>query len=204
MGEATFGEVVKCLRAIDAKTIVEFGSGASTVRLALDFPEAQIISVESNREWQETVLQLAAQHGIGSNLSVQYRPLRWQTLGLSAFLSYERPSLPARIDAVIVDGPPTWTRRGREACLYHVIDRIRLGGRVLLDDYGRNREKTMVRNWMWSFPGVFAIRTVSTGHGLCVMEKRREPRKVRPSLRTLPDHTIEALGVLFTNPLRRE
>lgn len=204
IGEETFGRIVEQLRSIRATTIVEFGSGVSSIRLALEFPDAQIVTIESSRQWYETVVQMSAEHGVDKNLAVRHRPLSWQRHGLSVFLSYACGELPERIDAVIIDGPPTWTRRGREACLYQVVRRLRVGGRVLLDDYGRNREKTMVRNWTWSFPGVFAITTFATGHGLCVMEKLRDIRRARPSMRVWPDHAIEALGVLFTHPLRRE
>ena len=204
VGEETFGRIVEQLRAIRATTIVEFGSGVSSVRLALEFPDAQIVAIESNRQWYETVTRMRTEHRVEKNLTVHYRPLRWQRHGLSFFLSYAPGELPERIDAAIIDGPPTWTRRGREACLYQVVRRLRMGGRVLLDDYGRNREKTMVRNWKWSFPGMFAIETFETGHGLCVLEKLVETGRTVPSLRALPDHVIEVLGVLFTHPLRRE
>lgn len=204
VGEAAFGEIVSQLRGIRARTIVEFGSGISSVRLALEFPDAQVISIESNREWYETVLRMRVEHGVEKNLTVHHRLLKWQRHGVSPFLSYAIGELPEQIDAVIIDGPPTWTRRGREACLYQVIRRLRVGGRVLLDDYGRNREKTMVRNWSWSFPGVFAMTPIETGHGLCVLEKLRETDRARPSWRAWPDHMIEMLGVLFTHPLRRE
>lgn len=204
VGEETFGEIVQQLRAIRATTIVEFGSGLSSIRLALEFPEARIVSIESNRQWYEKVTGMRAEYRVETNLAVQHRFLRWQRYGLSVFRSYGRGELPEQVDAVIIDGPPTWTRRGREACLYQVVRRLRTGGRVLLDDYGRNREKKIVRNWTWSFPGVFAINTIETGHGLCVMEKLVETRRATPSLRAWPDHMLEAVGVLLTHPLRRE
>jgi predicted O-methyltransferase YrrM len=204
VGEEAFGRIVEQLRAIGARTIVEFGSGISSVRLALEFPDAQIVSIESSREWYETVQRMRTEHGLEKTLTVEHRPLRWQRHGLAFFLSYAPGELPERIDAVIIDGPPTWTRRGREACLYQVVRRLRVGGRVVLDDYGRNREKTMVRNWTWSFPGLFAMSTIPAGHGLCVLEKLRETRRARPSWRAWPDHFIEVLGVLLTHPLRRE
>ncbi len=204
VGEETFGQIVEQLRTIRATSIVEFGSGVSSIRLALEFPDAQIVAIESNRQWYDTVTRMRAEHGVEANLTVQHRFLRWQRHGISVFLSYARAELPGRIDAVIIDGPPTWTRRGREACLYQVIRRLRVGGRILLDDYGRNREKRIVRNWMSSFPGVFAMTAIGTGHGLCVMEKLRDTSRARPSMSTWPDHIIEALGVLLTHPLRRE
>ena len=204
VGEETFGEIVEQLRAIRARTIVEFGSGVSSIRLALEFPDAQIVAIESNRAWHETVLRMREEHHVEKRLAVHRRPLRWQRYGLSPFLSYAPGELPDEIDGVIIDGPPTWTRRGREACLYQVISCLRVGGVVLLDDYGRNREKKMVRNWTWSFPGAFEVQTIETGHGLCVLKKIASTGPARPSSRSLPDHVLEALGLLLQHPLRRE
>lgn len=204
VGEETFREIVERLRSIRAGCIVEFGSGVSSIRLALEFPDAQIVAIESNRGWYETVLRMRTEHRVERNLTVHHRLLSWQRHGASLFRSYAPGELPRQIDAVIIDGPPTWTRRGREACLYQAISRLRVGGIVLLDDYGRNREKTIVRNWTWSFPDVFAMNAVETGHGLFVMEKLRETDRTGPSPRALPDHVTEALGVLLTHPLKRE
>lgn len=205
MGEASFSRIVEQLRAAGARSIVEFGSGISSIRFALEFPEARILAIESNREWYETVVRMRAEHGVERNLTVSHRPLRWQMHAGALFLSYAPGELPERVDAALIDGPPTWTRRGREACLYQVMPRLVEGGRVFLDDFHRNREKTMIRNWQWSYPGAFAISTIDTGHGICVLEKKaRDAQRPHFSIRSFPDHVIEVLGVIFTHPLRRE
>ena len=203
IGEASFSAVVGRMRAAGARSIVEFGSGLSSIRLALEFPDAQILSIESNSEWYRTVLRMRDEYRV-CNLAVSHRPLRWQMHAGALFLSYARGELPEQIDAVLIDGPPTWTRRGREACLYQAMPHLTVGGHVFLDDFQRNREKTMLRNWQWSYPDAFEISTIETGHGICVLKKMRDVRRPRFSIRSFPDHNIEVLGVVFTHPLRRE
>ncbi len=203
IGEASFRRIVEQIRAAGAQSIVEFGSGISSIRFALEFPEARIFAIESSREWYETVVRMREEHGT-HNLTVSHRPLRWQMHSGALFLSYAPGELPERVDAVLIDGPPTWTRRGREACLYQVMPRLAVGGHVFLDDFHRNREKTMLRNWQWSYPGTFEISTFETGHGICVLKKVRGEQRPHFSIRSFPDHVIEVLGVVFTHPLRRE
>lgn len=183
---------------------MEFGSGVSSIRLALEFPDARILSIESNRRWYESVELLRAEHGVENNLTVSFRPLRWQAHGGAAFLSYGRGTLPERVDAALIDGPPTWTRRGREACLYQVMPRLVRGGLVFLDDYQRRREKTIVRNWRWRYPGAFAVSTIETGHRICVLQKVEDVSRPRLSMRAFPDHALQLLTVMLKHPLRRE
>jgi predicted O-methyltransferase YrrM len=203
IGEESFRRIVEEMRAAGVRSIVEFGSGISSIRFALEFPEARSLSIESNREWYESVQRMCDEHGT-RNLTVSHRPLRWQMHSGALFLSYKPGELPERVDAVLIDGPPTWTRRGREACLYQVMPRLSIGGHVFLDDFKRNREKTMLRNWQWSYPNTFEVSNFETGHGICVLKKVRDARRPRFSIRSFPDHVIEVLGVIFTHPLRRE
>ncbi len=203
VGEETFERIAERIRSQGARSIVEFGSGVSSIRLALEFPEAQILSIESNREWYDRISRMRAAKGVESNLTLSYRPLRWQFHAGAVFLSYQRGPFPESLDAVLIDGPPTWTRRGREACLYQILPHLIVGGRIFLDDYSRNREKAIVRNWMLSYPETFAAVTLDIGHGVCILEKKAEAIRPRVTMSSFADHAIEFLGVMLTHPWRR-
>ena len=41
---------------------------------------------------------------------------------------------------------------------------------------------------------MFAMNTVTKGHGLCILEKVADTGRTNPSFRAWPDHFIEALG----------
>jgi hypothetical protein len=171
IGEASFAELTDELYRLAPGTIVEFGSGVSSVRLALEFPNTRILSIESAPEYWTRTQALRKKHGVG-NLHVDLRPLTWQFRAGAVYQSYGFGAIPASIDAVIVDGPPSFTRRGREACLFSVIRQLRVGGRLYLDDYERSHEQQIVRNWQRTFPGIFVVRVIPTDHHLCVLEKR--------------------------------
>jgi predicted O-methyltransferase YrrM len=171
IGEASFAELTNDLGRLVPRTLVEFGSGVSSVRLALRFPDAQILSIEHAPEYWTRTQALREKHGVHHNLQVDLRPLTWQFHGGAAYQSYQAGVVPSSIDAVIVDGPPSFTRRGREACLHFVIRQLRVGGRVYLDDYERAGEQQIVRNWRRQFPQVSVVGVIPTDHHLCVLEK---------------------------------
>lgn len=204
IGEETFQRIVEAMRSDQTSYIVEFGSGVSSIRLALALPQARILSIEGRRDFYDAVMELRSKHHVQKTLAVDLRPLQWQIHGGAAFLSYAPGPFPDRIDSVLIDGPPTWTRRGREACLYQIASRLRIGGKIFLDDFDRRREKKIVRNWMLSYPDCFRFLSIETGHGVCVLEKLREVPRPRTSMRALPDHVLQVVSVLVSHPLKRE
>jgi hypothetical protein len=90
---------------------------------------------------------------------------------------------------VLIDGPPYWTGRGRQACLYDVAAALRVGGRVYLDDCQRAQERLIVRNWVKSYPHAFRVSGLSVGHGLAVLEKLVP---VSASPRSVPSVVLDA------------
>ena len=89
------------------------------------FPEAQVLSVEGDwRNFRETT-DLMRSFWKKRNLSLKYRPITCESYGDAEFLTYEDGMFwDEEMDCVIVDGPPVYTLRGREACLYQVYDQI--------------------------------------------------------------------------------
>lgn len=194
LGEEAYGLLRDDLRELGAETIIEFGAGTSTVHLSHDFPDAEIWSHEHHPQYAEETRQLVARAQGGARVHVATSPLSWQFYGGCFFLSYTRGPLPASADAMLVDGPPFWTRRGREACLYmsHMV--LRVGGRVYLDDYRRPAEQRTAENWVEAFEGAFRIRgELATEHRMCVLEKVRESAAPRMSSRHVADATYMAM-----------
>lgn len=170
IGENSFAALVSTLEPIAPRVIVEFGSGASSVRLAMRFPDADIHSVDHDPDYAEQTRALQQAHGV-RNLTVHLRPLRWQIHGGGLYRSYAPGELPAEIDAAIIDGPPYFVHLGREACFYQIVDKLRVGGAVVLDDCNRRVEQKAVEAWVAAFPGNFQRKDFAVGHGLCVLTR---------------------------------
>ena len=159
IGETAFESIATTLLQMSpVERILEFGSGPSSIRLAMAFSEAHVLSVEGDwRNFAET-MNLMQTFWDKRNLSIKYRPITLESYGDAEFLTYEEGMFwEEEIDCVVIDGPPVYTLRGREACLYQVYDQIRIGGLVILDDFRRSYEKQIVENWISVYPGSFTV-----------------------------------------------
>lgn len=176
IGEQSFAKIVEMIEQnARPDRIVEFGSGLSSIRLALAFPDAAIVSIEGDaRCFQRTTAQ-AQQHLAKANLEVRFKPLRLLRYGAEEILSYEPDSFfgSDMIDCAIIDGPPFYALRGRKACLYQVYSRLKTGGLVILDDYERESEKSIVNEWLQVYESSFELSIIPTGHQLAVLRKVR-------------------------------
>ena len=175
IGETAFESIATTLLEMSpVERILEFGSGPSSIRLAMAFSEAQVLSVEGDwRNFAETT-DLMRSFWDKRNLSVKYRPITLESYGDAEFLTYEDGVFwdgQEEMDCVIIDGPPVYTLRGREACLYQVYDQIKIGGLVILDDFRRSFEKQIVENWLSVYPGSFTVEMIREDHHLAVLHK---------------------------------
>src|SRR5262249_5268577 len=143
IGEASFETIISTIRNLLKKAkVVEFGSGPSSIRLAISLPDSHIISVESDRLFFNKTYALAEEFGVKNNLELRYSSLKFHKYGPGNILSYGKTSYfdGHNIDCVIIDGPPFYTLRGREACLYQIYPQLNIDGIVILDDYNREAE----------------------------------------------------------------
>ena len=177
IGETAFERITTTLLQMSpVERILEFGSGPSSIRLAMAFPDAQVLSVEGDwRNFAETT-RLKQTFWDKRNLLIKYRPITLESYGDASFLTYEDGMFwdgQEEIDYVIIDGPPVYTLRGREACLYQVYNQIKIGGLVILDDFRRRFEKQIVENWLSVYPGSFTVEVIREDHHLAVLRKIR-------------------------------
>ena len=173
IGETAFERITTTLLEMSSvERILEFGSGPSSIRLAMAFSEAEVLSIEGDwRNFAET-MNLMQTFWDKRNLSIKYRPITLESYGDAEFLTYEDGMFwEEEIDCVIIDGPPVYTLRGREACLYQVYDQVKIGGLVILDDFRRSYEKQIVENWLSVYPGSFTVSIIREDHHLAVLRK---------------------------------
>ena len=173
IGETAFKRIETLLLQMSpVERILEFGSGPSSIRLAMAFSEAEVLSIEGDwRNFAETT-DLMHKFLDKRNLSIKYRPITLESYGDANFLTYEDGVFwEDEMDCVIIDGPPVYALRGREACLYQVYDQIKIGGLVILDDYRRSYEKQIVENWLSVYPDSFKVEIIREDHHLVVLRK---------------------------------
>ena len=175
IGETAFERITTTLLEMSpVKRILEFGSGPSSIRLAMAFPEVEVLSVEGDWWNYAETMNLMQTFWDKRNLSIKYRPITLESYGDAEFLTYADGLFwEEEIDCVIIDGPPVYTLRGREACLYQVYDQIKIGGLVILDDFRRRFEKQIVENWLSVYPSSFTVKMIREDHHLAVLRKIR-------------------------------
>ena len=173
IGETAFERITTTLLQMSpAERILEFGSGPSSIRLAMAFSEAQVLSIEGDWQNYAETTSLMRSFWDKRNLSIKYRPITLESYGDAEFLTYEDGVFgEEEVDCVIIDGPPVYTLRGREACLYQVYDQVKIGGLVILDDFRRSYEKQIVENWLSVYPGSFKVEIVREDHHLAMLHK---------------------------------
>lgn len=198
LGEEAYQSILRDLRSIGAARIVEFGSGTSTLRLSRDLPNAELFCVESDAAYlDETRRNLEAYGGL-AEVDVSLRPVAWQRYGLSWFRSYGRGPFPDGVDAVLIDGPPIQTRRGREACLYQVFPHCHAGTRIYLDDYRRDAERQIVDNWLRAYPGALShIATFDVDYQVAVLERTVERSTRREHWKNTADSLVQSAKLLL-------
>ena len=154
------------------RTIVEFGTGASTLIVARTLQMiggGEFISVEQHEDFAEKTRAWLADHGLKADLRAV--PLAPSPDGWPG-LWYDHGPLPEKIDLMLIDGPP-WTihpfTRGAAATLF---GRIAPGGVVMLDDGARPGERVIARRWKKLWPQ-FDFELVRSGTKGTLVARRR-------------------------------
>lgn len=204
LGEKKYNLILKALDNRRVEKIVEFGSGTSTVRLAQDYPRAEIVSFEHDRKFQQETTNLLKRFKV-SNACIHYRPLKVACFFPRLFLTYslQENMLPRNLDFSLIDGPvERQTLRGREAVLYLIFPFLRVGALIALDDYHRKSEQAVVRNWLATYKNGLGV--IQEYEDLVILEKTAHQLPTRfPGVSVLKDNW-SITGILAIRTFHRE
>jgi predicted O-methyltransferase YrrM len=155
LNEIVFGE---------RETIVELGSGISTVVIARLLAErgGTLASVEHDPSWATTARSQLRREGLESVVELSVAPLEPhpETWDGAPWYSFDAiASLPDGVDLLFVDGPPGYGEgmaHSRYPALPALADRLAPHALVILDDANREPEREIVERWQqllpkWSF-----------------------------------------------------
>lgn len=160
------------------QVIVEASSGLSTVVCGYalkQLGEGRVISLEHEAAFAAASREEVDRHGLGGIARVCHAPLVPHDIRGARWLWYDfaRAELPADIDMIVVDGPPSGTqKKARYPAVPLLIDRLRVGGIVLLDDAARGGERRAAEDWAAQFPNL-EIERLPLEKGLVVATKLR-------------------------------
>lgn len=170
LGPPTMLWLLDHLRTHDVSTVLECGSGSSTVWVAAALQKrasaGRVVALESGEEYAAATRSDLERHGLADRATVLTAPLvetplpdrapqRWFDLsGLESGLE---------IDLLLVDGPPGPTGPDARYPAFPLLaDRLAVGGTVLLDDVGRPEEDRIAALWVDQPHGGRRLERVTT------------------------------------------
>lgn len=146
--------------------VVELGSGASSLVMAQALSRnggGQLISYDQHQPFSEEMGRWLAEHGLSADF--RHAPLTRRDPAWPG-LWYALDDVPARIDLMVIDGPP-WTVhpyvRGTAECLF---TRLSPGAVVMLDDAARPGERVVARRWRRNWPDMTFVLETAGSKGL--------------------------------------
>ena len=177
--------LVDLVAHLKPRHILELGSGASTEAMAracaqLNMP-CCITSVDHDPDFrQSTIRKLAAPRKEGCQVALHFAPLVLRNCGGELLPVYRlRPHRFASrwpADLVLIDGPPA-PLGGREGTLYQVLDFVRCGTLVLVDDANRAQERTVLSRWQDNLGDAIEVNLLPEfSHGMAaILIRQRIP-----------------------------
>lgn len=212
LDRAAAAELDRHLAETRPATIVEFGSGASTLVLAAHAARtgAHVLVLEHDRKYFDQTRDLLKAHKLYPHVALLHAPLTTPTSTAAGGLvvgpfgpRYDHGGImPDEIDFALVDGPPEGAGGRRQ-----IIDDLWLtlaeNGEVWLDDADRSGESAAINGWLMSDP-LMAIATRHRWGGRSVARLRKlRPDTNGPSLPNSVALTILAGGrpMLLTRTL---
>ena len=153
------------------KTIVELGSGTSSVWLAYALEKlgrGRLIAVDHDEHYLEKSRAALAAHGFDDNSKVEVRFAPLATHGLTDHEApwYDTSVLAdlADVDLLIVDGPPAGTGElARYPAAPVFMSRLADGALIFLDDTDREAEKEIIERWKAENPSLTEINLPGPG-----------------------------------------
>lgn len=158
----------------DRRTIIEFGSGISTLYLAWAARkiDARLLSIEENEGWCDKVKDMLQQNGLDGFCDLQ--PVACREVRMNGYMCrwydverVKRIIEQQRFDLVIVDGPTAY-QKGQETARRPAIDVLRDNlaetYAIFLDDAMRPGERRVLEAWEASLGLKASLEPVAGGH----------------------------------------
>jgi predicted O-methyltransferase YrrM len=159
MRPAAITRILSELRMRRHGTVIELGSGVSTIYIAAQLrrTSGRVRVVEHDAGWARVVEDGLEASGLGGHAELITAPLEPCELALDETTWYAPGALADmlddRIDALIVDGPPGGTDRplSRYPALPFFIEVLSPSALIILDDLERPGEREVLNRWESEF-----------------------------------------------------
>lgn len=170
-----------------ARTVLEMGSGVSTVLLGLALKASgrpgRVVALEHDAAYATKTRRLVEQHNLSDVVTVLDCPLVPVGIDGKDYRWYDIEQLEEDlvVDLLFVDGPPAASSpEARMPAVPLLWSRLAPDATVLLDDARRPDEQRILTAWTTSFPGLVLIE-VRDKRGTGVLRRRTLPAVIEQS-----------------------
>jgi len=142
------------------KSIIEFGSGVSTLAISnlikKNNLKCSFVSIEDNKEWFDYINSFLSRNDLQKDVKIIYAPLENNDLVLEDNLWYSMQALnngiskESKFSLAIIDGPAAWKpkiRLSRYPAIPYLINFLAEEYSIYLDDTNRKGEKEVFSLW---------------------------------------------------------
>ena len=170
LNPGTILHIINEIQINNRKSIIEFGSGISTIVLARHITENNlpilISSIESDKYWIDFIDSQLIKYNCRHVVDLEYAPL--STSLNNDFLWYDCRKVSEivenkKFDLVIVDGPSGGGGKfARKPALNAIIDNLDTNFCIFLDDVRRSDEKQILEQWKGTLRGAnFKVKKIA-------------------------------------------
>jgi hypothetical protein len=166
-------EIVNIIRNKKPEIIVEAGSGVSSVVAGYALKKnggGKILSLDHDKKYSNLTQEEIVNHNLQEYSDVIHAELIKYDNDL-IWYNIESIEKIKSIDFLIIDGPPSKNSKdARYPAIPLLIDRIKIGGIIILDDGARNKEKSVVQKWKNEFD-CFDFKYIDNDKGAFILER---------------------------------
>ena len=138
-------------RKSNPATVLDLGSGMSTLVLAKSAPGAKIISIDNSQEFADKTRKVLANHQI-TNVEVRVAPLVPHKSGVDWYELSQLTDV-SNIDLLFIDGPPgSKNPMARHPAIAECISKLSPKAIIVIDDAAREGEKSMAIDFAAALP----------------------------------------------------
>lgn len=170
-------ELLKLFKSTRPNSVLELGSGVSTLVLALTMQQlgyGHVCSLDHDAEYADRTRSLLREWQVEKFATVIHAPLvehrvnnrrcRWYSL---------HPLAGMRFDALVVDGPPASTQKNARYPALPLLQEFLVdNAMVIMDDTSRSDEKEALSAWKAEFPE-YDQRLLRCEKGCALLTKRQ-------------------------------
>jgi len=162
------------IKKYSPKIILEAGSGISTLICGYSLrktSEGKIFSLEHHKKYSSIVSKEINNHSLNNHAEVIYAPLVQYPDKNFQWYDISKIEKINEIDLLIIDGPPASSSKiARYPAIPLIINKLKKGSIIILDDANRKYEKQILSLWKKEYD-CFEYNYINNSKGACFIKK---------------------------------